>query len=87
MAFNKIASLKAFANEVEPNSRRPHYSNSKCRIDADIPAGEYSMGVWRNEDGNLSISLEKRVDDANGGSGYVTPPPLKGGISDDFDAL
>ena len=86
MAFTKIATLKAFENQVEPNSRRPHYSNSKCRIEKDIPADEYSMGVWKNEDGTLSISLEKRTNDAGGG--FVTPAPLKGGISDDgFDSI
>jgi hypothetical protein len=90
MAFNKIASLKAFANDVEPNSRRPNFSNSKCRIEKDIPAGEYSMGVWQNEDGNLSVSLEQRTDDVGGGDGFVQPAqpgPHKGGISDDFDTL
>ena len=89
MAFTKIATLKAFENQVEPNSRRPHYSNSKCRIEKDIPADDYSMGVWKNDDGTLSISLEKRTDDVGNGSGFVQPAqpgPLKGG-TDDFESI
>jgi hypothetical protein len=89
MAFTKIASIKLFANDVPPDSRRPKYSNSKVRIEKDIPAGEYSSGCWENEDGNLSISIEERTDDA-GGSGFtqpIQPGPLKGGNSHDFDSI
>jgi len=86
MAFNKIASLRLFKNDVDPNSNRPVYSNSKWRVEQTIPAGEYSVAQWKpNDDGSLSITIEVKTDGAGGG--FVTPAPLKGGISDDFESI
>jgi len=90
MAFNKIASLRLFKNDVDPNSNRPVYSNSKWRVEQAIPAGEYSVAQWKpNDDGSLSITIEVKTDGVGSGNGFVqpTPPgPLKGG-ADDFDSI
>ena len=71
MPYQKIASMNAFKNDnLDPNSKKPAFSNSKCRIETAIPAGEYSLGVWHSDRG-LSISLQEEV-----GDGYKTDNPL-----------
>ena len=79
MPYQKVASMNAFKNDnVDPNSKKPAFSNSKCRIETAIPAGEYSLGVWHSDRG-LSISLQEEV----GGTSYSTDNPLPRGDLDD----
>lgn len=61
MAFTKLASMNAFANEREPNSNKPRWSNGKVRFETAIPAGEYQCAVWENDRG-LSISISQKDD-------------------------
>ena len=65
--FNVLLKMNVFKNDERFNNGvplakgKPNYSNNKLVINADIPAGEYSLAVWQYEDtGNLSLSLSAR---------------------------
>ena len=55
----------------------PNFSNKTVRIERDIPAGEYGIGIWQYTDsGNLYFSLTKPTSPVTGQS--------QGGSNDDF---
>jgi len=83
--FEKLLNATVFKNEerfdngTPMTGGKPNFSNNKLRIERDLPAGEYSLGIWQYADsGNLSISLTTKP----------TASPVtgqsQGSIDDDF---
>ena len=66
MPFRTIAKWNLFKNDISSNAKQPPWSNSKVMLEEDLPAGKYSMGVYKYDDtGNLSINLSVFETDEN----------------------
>ena len=78
-SFKQVANFNAFLNDKAGNDKRPDYSNSRCKILTPIPAGEFSLGIWKTDRG-LSISLSERPED-----GVSTTTQTEKGGDNDLD--
>lgn len=85
MPFRKIAKWNLFKNDLSKNSNQPPWSNSKVMIEEDLPAGKYSMGVYKWDDtGNLSLNLSVFEPDENLEQTITNPKNEEEDLIDDF---
>ena len=58
---NVFKNQDRFADGTPMSGGKPQFSNNKITLHSDIPAGEYSLGIWQYADtGNLSLKITTR---------------------------